>query len=72
MLIATSADLARDQTVIARAEGPCSCWVTVWLSRKRRSNGWFSKIAVVPAAFLSHFGTAGVWMIGADTDLTFA
>jgi hypothetical protein len=30
---------------------PCTCCETVWMSRKRRSNGFCSKIAVEPAAW---------------------
>ena len=30
---------------------PCTCWITVCTSRKRRSNGLLSKIAVAPAAW---------------------
>ncbi len=36
-------------TVSKWLKRPCNCWVTVWMSRKRRSSGWPSKIAVAPA-----------------------
>ena len=37
-------------TVSKCAGRPCTCCVTAWMSRKRRSNGWFWKMAVEPAA----------------------
>src|SRR5262249_15783619 len=45
-----SAPIIQAPTVSKWLARPCNCWVTVWMSRKRRSSGWVSKIAVAPAA----------------------
>jgi hypothetical protein len=37
-------------TISKLANCACTCWITVCTSRKRRSNGLLSKIAVAPAA----------------------
>src|SRR3954451_5676056 len=39
-------------TISKLANCACTCWMTVCTSRKRRSNGLLSKIAVAPAALI--------------------
>src|SRR6185437_11132607 len=48
-------------TVSKCADLPWACWVTVWMSRKRRSNGFFRKIAVEPASCQTKSATSRAW-----------
>src|SRR6185437_12659695 len=48
-------------TVSKWADLPWACWVTVWMSRKRRSNGFFRKIAVEPASCQTNSATSRAW-----------